>query len=327
VTFQLARRDLWGKAETAAIGVVYSRLDQRGTLSFTDQHLNGSTWSSLFSVSGERTTENPIYTAVLGQASLQFERGFDRKRTRLLRVRYSYQRTDLTNITIPELVLPQDQHVRTSTFVVEYVRDSRDNPLDAHRGIFQTLTFGVTPIALGSTANFVRFLGQTSLYRPIKPWLTWANNFRLGLAPPFAGSYVPLSESFFSGGPDSLRGFPINGAGPQRPVTVCSNPSNASTCSLISVPVGGRMLAIWNTEARFPIPLKKGLGGVVFYDGGNVYRNINLNQFRNNWSNSVGVGLRYQTPIGPIRFDVGRNLSPIPGVKATQYFVTVGQAF
>ena len=87
------------------------------------------------------------------------------------------------------------------------------------------------------------------------------------------------------------------------------------------------MLAIWNTEARFPIPLKKGLGGVVFYDGGNVYRNINLNQFRNNWSNSVGVGLRYQTPIGPIRFDVGRNLSPIPGVKATQYSVTVGQAF
>jgi outer membrane translocation and assembly module TamA len=87
------------------------------------------------------------------------------------------------------------------------------------------------------------------------------------------------------------------------------------------------MLAIWNTEARFPIPLKKGLGGVVFYDGGNVYRNINLNQFRNNWSNSVGVGLRYQTPIGPIRFDIGRNLSPIPGVKATQYSVTVGQAF
>ena len=87
------------------------------------------------------------------------------------------------------------------------------------------------------------------------------------------------------------------------------------------------MLAIWNSEARFPIPFKKGLGGVVFYDGGNVYRNINLNQFRNNWSNSVGVGLRYQTPIGPIRFDVGRNLSPIPGVKATQYFVTVGQAF
>src|SRR5215472_2949251 len=327
VTFQLARRDLRGKAETAAIDIVYSRLDQRGMLSFTDPHFNGSTWSSLLSISGERTTENPIYTAVLGQAALQFERAFDRKRTRLLRARYSYQRTDLTNITIPELVLPQDQHVRTSTFAIEYVRDSRDNPLDAHRGMFQSFTFGVTPIALGSSANFVRFLGRTSLYKPIKPWLVWANNFRLGLAPPFAGSYVPLSESFFSGGPDSLRGFPVNGAGPQRPVTVCSNPSNPSTCSLISVPVGGKMLAIWNSEARFPIPLKKGLGGVFFYDGGNVYSNINLNQLKNNWSNSVGIGLRYHTPIGPIRFDVGRNLSPIPGVKATQFFVTVGQAF
>jgi outer membrane protein assembly factor BamA len=327
VTFQLARRDLWRRAETAAIAVVYSRLDQRGTLSLNDPHLNGSTWSSLFSVSGERTTENPIYTAVLGQASLQFEKAFDRKRSKLLRARYSYQRTDLTNINIPDLVLPRDQHVRTSTFAIEYVHDSRDNPLDAQHGIFQTFTFGVTPIALGSSANFVRFLGQTSLYRPIRPWLTWANNFRLGLAPPFAGSFVPLSESFFSGGPDSLRGFPINGAGPQRPVTVCSNPSNPSTCSLISVPVGGEMLAIWNSEARFPIPLKKGLGGAFFYDGGNVYSNISLNQLTSHWSNSVGIGLRYKTPIGPVRIDVGRNLSPVPGVRAIQYFITVGQAF
>lgn len=327
VTFQLARRDLFGKAETAQLGLVFSRLDQRGTLSYTDPHLQGSSWSSLLSVTGERTTENPIYTAALGQASLQFEKSLDRKRTRLLRFRYSYQKTDLTNITIPDLVLPQDQHVRTSTFAVEYVRDSRDNPLDAHHGIFQTFTIGVTPIALGSSSNFVRFLGQTSLYTPIKPWLIWANNFRFGVAPPFAGSYVPLSELFFSGGPDSLRGFPINGAGPQRPVSVCSNPSDPSTCSLISVPVGGEMLAIWNSEARFPIPLKKGLGGVIFYDGGNVYSNISLSQFKNNYSNSVGIGLRYHTPVGPIRFDIGRNLNPIPGVKATQYFVTVGQAF
>ena len=87
------------------------------------------------------------------------------------------------------------------------------------------------------------------------------------------------------------------------------------------------MLAIWNSEARFPIPLKEGLGGVIFYDGGNVYRNINFSQFTNNYSNSIGFGFRYKTPVGPIRIDIGRNLNPIPGIKATQYFVTVGQAF
>jgi outer membrane protein insertion porin family len=302
-------------------------LDQRGTFTYADPRLRGSRWASLFSLSGERTTENPIYTAELGQASWQIERILDAKRTKTLRVRYSFQRTNLSNITIPELVLPQDQRVRLSTFSAEYVRDTRDQPLDAHHGLYQTVSFGVTPTALGSSSNFARFLGQTAFYVPVKPKLVWANNFRVGFASPFAGSYVPLSERFFSGGADSLRGFPINGAGPQRPVTVCSNPSDTSTCTLISVPVGGHMLAIVNTEARFPIPLKDGLGGVVFYDGGNVYSAINFHQFTSNYTNSIGFGFRYHTPVGPLRIDIGHNLNAPPGLSSTQWFVTLGQAF
>ena len=326
-SFQYARRDLRGKAETASVGFVFSRLDQRGTFTYSDPRLRGSTWASLFSVSGERTSENPIYTAELAQASWQIEKTLDAKWTKTVRFRYSFQHTNLSNITIPELVLPQDQRVRTSTFSAEYVRDTRDQPLDAHHGIYQTVSFGVTPTALGSSSNFTRFLGQTAFYLPMRPWLTWANNFRIGLVSPFAGSYVPLSERFFSGGADSLRGFPINGAGPQRPVAVCSSPSDTSTCSIISVPVGGQMLAIVNSEARFPIPLKSGLGGVIFYDGGNVYSNINFHQFVSNYTNSVGFGFRYRTPVGPLRIDIGHNLNSPPGVKATQWFVTLGQAF
>ena len=278
-------------------------------------------------LSRTRTTENPIYTAQLGQVSWQIERVLDKKRTKTVRARYSFQRTNLSNITIPELVLPEDQRVRLSTFSGEFVRDTRDQPLDAHHGWYQTASFGVTPSALGSSSNFTRFLAQNAFYLPVQPWLVWANNFRLGLASPFSGARVPLSERFFSGGADSLRGFPINGAGPQRPITVCSNPADSSTCSLISVPVGGLMLAILNSEARFPIPIRSGLGGVFFYDGGNVYSNINFHQFTGNYTNSVGFGLRYHTPVGPIRFDIGYNLNAPPGVSARQYFVTLGQAF
>src|SRR5204863_518201 len=148
----------------------------------------------------ERTTENSIFTAELGQASLQIEKALDRKRTRTVRARYSFQRTVLSNIAIPQLVLPEDQKVRLSTVSAEYIRDTRDNALDAHRG-------------------------------------------------------------------------------------------------------------------------------VVFYDGGNVYSNINFHQFVDRYSNSLGFGIRYRTPVGPIRIDIGRNLNPVPGVKATQYFVTLGQAF
>jgi outer membrane protein insertion porin family len=326
-SFQFARHNIRGRAETAAVGVVFSRLDQRLGITYSDPDLHGTRWSSLFSTSAERTTQNPIYTAALGQASFQVERQLDRKKTKKFIVRYSYQHTDLTNVIIPELVLPEDMHVRLSTAAVEFVRDTRDHPLDAHHGQFQSVTFGVTPTALGSSANFLRFLGQSSFYKPIRPWLTWANNFRLGLAIPFDGSVVPLSERFFTGGPDSLRGFPINGGGPQRGVSVCSNPADTSTCTVISVPVGGDMLAIFNSEARFPIPLDKNLGGVIFYDGGNVYSNINARQLVNDYTSTVGFGLRYNTRVGPIRIDVGRNLNPVPGVKATQYFITLGQAF
>ncbi len=87
------------------------------------------------------------------------------------------------------------------------------------------------------------------------------------------------------------------------------------------------MLFIFNSEARFPIPLKKGLGGVIFYDGGNVYQNISFRHFFNDYSNTVGIGLRYQTPVGPVRIDIGRNLNPVPGLKSTQIFVTLGQSF
>jgi outer membrane protein insertion porin family len=58
-----------------------------------------------------------------------------------------------------------------------------------------------------------------------------------------------------------------------------------------------------------------------------VYSAINFNQLIKNYTNTVGLGLRYNTPVGPIRIDVGRNLNPVPGLKSTQYFITLGQSF
>jgi outer membrane protein assembly factor BamA len=327
LSFSIARHNMFGRAETATFSTVLSRLDQSGAFTYADPRLRGSTWSSLFSLSAQRSTDNPLFTAELGGGSLQIEKTLDAKRTKKVIALYSFQRIDLSKLLIPDLVLPQDQHVRLSTVSAEYLRDSRDNPLDAHHGLYQTFTFGVTPTALGSSANFVRFLGQTAFYVPVRPWLTWASNVRLGLATPFSGSMVPLSQRFFTGGADSLRGFPINGAGPQRPVSVCSNPSDPATCTVISVPVGGNMLFISNSEARFPLKLINNLGGVVFYDGGNVYANINLRQLVDDYTNTVGFGIRYRTPVGPVRFDIGYRLTNVPGVKATQYFVTLGQSF
>jgi outer membrane protein insertion porin family len=77
---------------------------------------------------------------------------------------------------------------------------------------------------------------------------------------------------------------------------------------------------------RIPLPIKKNLGLATFYDGGNVFPNVGFRDF-SSYSNTVGIGLRYNTPVGPVRIDVGHNLNALPGIKATQFFITLGQAF
>src|SRR5581483_1867197 len=107
-------------------------------------------------------------TARLGDVSFQLQRYFDVKHTKTLQLRYDFNRTNLSNLIVPGLVLPEDQSVRLSTFSATYIVDTRDKPLDAHRGTYQTLDFGVTPEALGSTESFVRFLGSKSVYKSVK---------------------------------------------------------------------------------------------------------------------------------------------------------------
>ena len=150
------RRNMRGRGETLSASALLARLDQKGLITYQDPHLRTTNWQSLFSVSAERSTENPLYTARLGDASFQIQRYLDTQRTQTLQLRYDFNRTSLTNLLVPELVLPQDRSVRLSTVSATYIQDTRDKPLDAHRGTYQTLDFGVTPTAFGSSADFVR---------------------------------------------------------------------------------------------------------------------------------------------------------------------------
>ncbi len=320
------RRNVRGLGETASAAILLSRLDQRLLTTYTQPHFIGSEWSSLSSFSMERTSENPLFTAGLGELSFQVERLISRKLNTRLQLRYAFNKTTLSHLLVPELVLEKDRHVRLSTLSGTLIRDTRDKPLDAHRGVYSTINLSITPTAFGSSATFAKLFGQYAYYKPFHS-VVLANSIRLGMAKAFAGGFVPTSQLYFSGGGTSLRGFPIDEAGPQRLVPFCNVLQGQSGCVNVTVPVGGRQLFILNSEVRFPLGLTKALGGVVFYDGGNVYSAVNFKNFVNNYSNTVGIGLRYATPIGPVRFDLGRNLNRVPGIGATQYYITIGQAF
>lgn len=332
VNVEYTRLNEGGKAGTLSFGGFAGRLDQHGSVTWTDPYLFWTKFTGNLLISGEHDSQNPVFTAQIGQIGYQLERPLNLDRTTNLFLRYSYSQTGLSQLLIPDLVPERDRHIRLSTLSATFLRDTRDNPLDAHKGMLQSYEVDLNTTALGSNVDFAKVLTQTAYYKTLhllgQPSTVWANSLRLGLERAFAGSFIPLSQAFFSGGGSTLRGFPLDGAGPQKTIPACGNPNVPSTCSLIQVPVGGSALLIFNSELRIPTPeVWKNLGIALFYDGGNVFNHVGLNTIGASYTNTIGFGLRYQTAVGPIRIDFGHNLNAVPGISATQIFITLGQAF
>ena len=153
------------------------------------------------------------------------------------------------------------------------------------------------------------------------------NSLRIGVEQELPGSHVPVSELFFSGGGSTLRGFPLNGAGPHarsKYAAILPMRSRALSSMCLRVDVN----CLLQLENRIPMPIKKGLGFVAFYDGGNVFEHVEFRDFESNYTNSCGdrLPLRHSDWTGTSRS--GAQLQRVARNKAsTQLFITLGQAF
>ncbi len=325
-TFQFTRNNLGGKAESLSVTGFGGRLDQRAAFFYIDPNFRWTSWKATTSALFERNEENPIFSSQQVQGTFQVQRPIDRAGNDLLFFQYGFNKVNITRVLIQDLVPQRDRNIRLSTLSANLTRDTRDNAVDEHKGELRSLELDFNTTKLGSSVDFAKLTGQAAFYMEKIHHIVWADSIRVGMAQPFGNSFVPLSEAFFSGGGNSLRGVPLDGAGPQKAVEVCNN--GASHCGVfISVPSGGNEMLILNSEARIPLPVKKGLSMVTFYDGGGVFPNVGFHNFTPNYTNSVGLGLRYSTPVGPIRVDIGHNFNPVSGVSSMQYFVGIGQAF
>ena len=322
-SMNLSRLNFLGRGHTVSLRGVYSNLQKLGSISylaprFQDVDGRSVTTSLLY----ENSLNVRTFASRRQEASIQLSQRLSKATTVLGRL--AYRRVSVSDVIIPVLLVPQlVQPVRIGMISANLAQDRRDNPGDPRRGVFNTGDVALATKLLGSQRSFARVLLRNATYHAITRNVTLARQTQFGWISPFSApagvshqQSVPLPERFFGGGAESLRAFPYNQAGPRDTgeALVEGGPASQPT----GFPLGGNALLFNNVELRFPL-LGANIGGVLFHDMGNVYSRISDLSFRfrqrdlndfNYMAHAVGFGIRYRTPIGPIRGDLAYSINP-----------------
>ena len=158
-------------------------------------------------------------------------------------------------------------------------------------------------------SDFLKLFFKFQYFYPLVRQVNLSATMRVGLG----RGRIPIPERFFAGGSNSFRGEEYDMLGPKDPV--------------YGEPVGGVALFLMNLEMSFPLlESVKNLAGAVFYDLGNVFskrKDFSLLGLRG----ALGFGVRYKTPLGPVRFDLGWNLDAPEPKRGPLAFITIGTVF
>jgi outer membrane protein assembly complex protein YaeT len=306
ISLGLTRLNFLGLAHTVSLQTRFSTVDQRAVLSYVAPQFKGYedltlTVSGLFDKSHDVRT----FAARRWEGSVQLAQRLSRANS--VQYRYAFRRVTTSDLVIsPDLLqlFPAfSQPVRVGTMSMTFIQDRRDDPTNSHRGIYNTIDAGVALKQLGSETIFTRLLLRNSTYHSITRNVVIARTLQFGYMQRLSGlPEIPLAERFFAGGASSNRAFPDNQAGPRDLDT--------------GFPLGGNALLFNSVELRFPL-IGDNVGGVLFHDMGNVFaevRDINIRFRQRNLQDfdymvhGFGFGIRYRTPIGPLRADF--SLSP-----------------
>jgi outer membrane protein assembly complex protein YaeT len=363
VLADITRNNLFGREQSASLQGTYGLLEQKIDLLFQIPHLVGNrnfgvTFTGGYANSKDVTT----YVSSRLEAGFRLTENFQAQGSWLSKANtfvyeYSFRRVKVADTSLqvfPAEIQALSTAARVAGLGLTWIRDTRDVPLDAHRGTYTSFQEFFSEKSFGADAQFNRLdLTNSSYYSFDKQRFVLARNTRYGQIRSFgSGSslLIPLPERLYSGGPTSLRGFSFNGAGPRDPET--------------GYPIGGAGALVNSTELRLPPPTLPWLGNtvslVIFHDMGNVFTNAgdawdSITRFHqpdrdackvlspaqvdpvtgkitppspsgptlgpntstgqqgicsfNYFSHAPGVGLRYHTPVGPIRLDFSYNLN------------------
>jgi outer membrane protein insertion porin family len=354
VLADITRNNLFGREQSISLRGTYGLLEQKLDLLFQNPHFYGNrNFGLTFSGGYANSLDVSTYVASKLETGVRWTEHFNSPGSRISKANtliyeFNFRRIKVQANSLqvyPGEIALLATAVRVAGPALTWIRDTRDSPLDAHRGTYSSFQGFLSSEGFGAQTEFSRLdLSNSSYYQFDKRRIVLARNTRYGQERSFGkpeDALIPLPERLYAGGATSLRGFGQNSAGPRDPET--------------GYPIGGAGALINSTELRLPPPTLPWIGNtvsfVLFHDMGNVFTNAgdawasalrvrqperdtckvvatigNAKSYLpagpttstgqqgtcsfNYFSHAPGLGLRYHTPVGPIRFDFSYNLNP-----------------
>jgi outer membrane protein insertion porin family len=307
----LIRYNIFGTAAQASLVGQLSVREKRAVFSWRQPYFFGLPMETYFNAWLEEETRTSFTFEGSGM-SLTTVKPLSKTKNMDFLATLRYARRIITHLDFETDVSDIDRlffPFSTAAISGSYIWENRDDPFNPSRGFFFSSVLEWAFPYFATESDFLKTYNKFQIYAPLIPDVTFSMTTRLGLAK----GRIPIHERFFAGGCNSFRGVAFDNLGPKDPES--------------GKPVGGKALLLFNFELTFPIiPAFENLYGTLFFDKGNVFgrrKQVSFEGLRN----AIGFGLKYKTPLGPIRLELGWNLNPDLGEKKIIGFITIGNVF
>jgi outer membrane protein insertion porin family len=305
---EVSQNNLFGRGQQIKIQGIIGSISHRLRASFVEPYLFDRPLSlGLDAFNWER--EYSEYTRVSKGGTIRLSHPLKWKYTRLFWM-YRFENVQLLDLlpdSSQQLLQAATIHNTSATsFVIR--RDSRDSLFAPTHGSDNSVS--VEMAGLGGDTAFVRYIAETGWYFPLKWDCVGLLHGRVGGMNKLHWGQMPAYELFYLGGIDTIRGFKYAEISPRDPAT--------------GDRIGGPRFLQLNSEFRFPLYKKLGLSGTLFVDAGNVYGPNYVGPFLRT---SAGVGVRWFSPMGPLRVEWGYNLSKHPWERSSAWEFSMGGTF
>jgi len=349
LTGQISQQNFFGWGQTLSLQLQWSSVRQLGQIQFVEPYFLDTRWTFAFDL---YITEAIYTTFTRRSAGGSMTWGYELSGLQVwwpaarhledlrLFATYTNERVDVSESTVATTVRAQSNSGTTSALRLSLQWDKRDNRIFPTRGFFisgsaEYATPFLAPEALfGTEVNlFTRYALDLRYYHPLFLGIVARGKLTLGYIGGWDAAHpVPISELFYVGGINTVRGYRYLTIAPREEVLSVLAPGS----STVDTTVGGDKQAILNLELEFPLFKSVGVRGVVFADMGNTFEPgefsdpaVSLSMYK-----SVGFGFRWFSPIGPLRFEWGfpldRRTDPITGTSIDQpvdFQFTIGNFF